>query len=104
MAQPQKPKHNKPNRSEGIGVEAVEAGGGEEGRGTGRDGGEGKERATHNTPSPPEDPAAGREQANRPEGRAIWPVRRERKISRSRSPRGQTRERRSPERPHEEPQ
>ena len=45
---------NRPNRSEGLGVGAVEAGGEEEEKGTGRDGGEGKERAAHETPYPPQ--------------------------------------------------
>ena len=48
--------HNKPNRSKGLGVWAVEAGGVEEVMGTGRDRGEDKERATHNTPFPPAEP------------------------------------------------
>ena len=53
MAKPQLYHHNKPNRSKKLGVGKVEAGGVEEEKGTGRDGGEGKERETHNTPSPP---------------------------------------------------
>ena len=74
---------NRPNTSEGLAVGAVEAGGEKEETGTGRDRGEGKERATHNTPSPPVDPAAGREQSNRPEGRAIRMKTEERRWSRS---------------------
>ena len=44
---------NKPNRSEGLGVGVVEAGGTEEETGTGEDRGEGKERVAHDTPFPP---------------------------------------------------
>ena len=62
---------NRPNKPEGLGVGAVEAGGAEEKTGTGRDRGEGKERAAHNTSSPPVEPPSGREQANQPEERAI---------------------------------
>ena len=51
---------NKPNIYEGLGVGAVEAGGTEEEMGTGGDGGEGKERAAHDTPSSPVEPPAGR--------------------------------------------
>ena len=71
MAKPRLYYYNKPNISEGLGVRAVEAKGVKEETGTGGDEGEGKERATHETPSTPALPAAVRERAKRPEGRSI---------------------------------
>ena len=74
MAQPRQPKHNKPNRSEGIGFGSVEVRGWEEGGGEGGYGGEGKERETHDTPPPPPaEAAAGAERAIRPEKGEVAP-------------------------------
>ena len=87
MAKPRFYHQNKPNRSEGLGGGAVEAKGVEAEKGTVGDGGKDKERATHDSLSPPAEPAAGRERANRREGRAIRRKTEERR--RSRSPRGQ---------------
>ena len=71
-------------------------------RKTGGDGGEGKERATYNTPAPPAEPAAGRKRANRPEGRNIW-LKTEERIQ-SRILRVQKLEEEGTERPHRGPQ
>ena len=101
MAKPWLHHHNKPNRYEGLGVGTVEAGGVEEEKGTGGEGGEVKERPSHNTSSPPTEPAAEREQANRPEGRVIQLKTEERRLSRR--PRGQTLEEEGTERPHRGP-
>ena len=58
--------NNGPNQSEGAGDRAYESAEEGEGKGTDRDGGEGKERAAHE-PSLPAEPPAGIERAIRPE-------------------------------------
>ena len=73
MAKPRQPKHNKPNISKGLGVEAVEAGGAEEKTGIGGDGGEGEERAAHNTTFPPRR-ATSRQRAGQPARRKGHPA------------------------------
>ena len=64
---------NRPNRSEGLGVGAIEAGGAEEKTGTGGDGGEGEERAAYNTPFPPRR-ATRRQRAGQPARREGHPA------------------------------
>ena len=89
---------NRPNKPEELGGGAVESGGVEEKTGTGGEGEEGKERAEHDTPSPPRYPAPGREKANHPEERDIRPDTERRR--RSRIPRGHKRTKEGTERPH----
>ena len=82
MAKPWHFCRNRPN-PEGPVDGDEEEGGVDTDRGIGREGGGGKERATHNTP-PPAEAAAGTGRANRP-------VRREQKLQRKRSLRGRKR-------------
>ena len=91
MAKPRLYLCNRPN-PKGPGDGDEEEGGAGTGRGRGREGGGGKGKERKTYPPPPGEAAAGT-------GRAIRPVRWEQTSRRSRSPRGQKRERRRTERP-----